>query len=73
MALASQEAKFIHNWQVSILNAARDCDLTLVRCVRMIIRIVMPNTSPPFDLAEHAQQLEISLEDKEAWRRGPGF
>jgi hypothetical protein len=40
--------------------------LTLVRCVRMIIRIVMPNTSPPLDLAEHAKQLEISSEDKEA-------
>jgi hypothetical protein len=66
MALSPQEAKFVHNWQVSILNAARDCDLTLVRCVRMIIRIVMPNTSPPLDLAEHAKQLEISPEDKEA-------
>jgi hypothetical protein len=66
MALAPQEAKFIHNWQVSILNAARDCDLTLVRCVRMIIRIVTPNTSPALDLAENAKQLEISPEDKEA-------
>jgi hypothetical protein len=66
MALAPQEARFIHNWQVSVLNVARDCDLTLVRCVRMIIRIVMPNTSPPLDLAEHAKQLEISPEDKEA-------
>jgi hypothetical protein len=66
MALSPQEAKFVYNWQVSILNAARDCDLTLVRCVRMIIRIVMPNTSPPLDLAEHAKQLEISPEDKEA-------
>jgi len=66
MALSPQEAKFVYNWQVSILNAARDCDLTLVRCVRMIIRIVMPNTSPPLDMAEHAKQLEISPEDKEA-------
>jgi len=66
MALAPQEAKFIHNWQVSVLNAARDCDLTLVRCVRMTIRIVMPNTSPALDLAEHAKQFEISPEDKEA-------
>jgi hypothetical protein len=66
MALASQEAKFIHNWRVSVLNAAKDCELTLVRCVRMIIRIVMPNTSPPLDLAEHAKQLGISPEDKEA-------
>jgi hypothetical protein len=66
MALAPEEAKFVLNWQVSILNAVRDCDLTLVRCVRMIIRIVMPNTSPTLDLAEHAKQLEISLEDKEA-------
>jgi hypothetical protein len=66
MVLAPQEAKFIHNWQASILNAAKDCDLTLVRCVRMIIRIVRPNTSPPLDLAEHAKQLEISPEDKEA-------
>jgi hypothetical protein len=66
MALAPQEAKFVLNWQVSILNAVRDCDLTLVRCVRMIIRIVMPNTSPTLDLAEHAKQLEISPEDKEA-------
>jgi hypothetical protein len=56
----------VYNWQVSILNAARDCDLTLVRCMRMIIRIVMPNTSPPLDMAEHAKQLEISSEDKEA-------
>ncbi len=66
MALAPQEAKFVLNWQVSILNAVRDCDLTLVRCVRMIIRIVMPNTSPTLDLAEHTKQLEISPEDKEA-------
>jgi hypothetical protein len=66
MALAPQEATFIHNWPLSILDAARDCDLTLVRCVRMIIRIVMPNTSPPLDLAEHAKQLEISPKDKEA-------
>jgi hypothetical protein len=66
MALSPQEAEFVYNWQVSILNAARDCDLTLVCCVRMIIRIVMPNTSPPFDLAEHVKQLEISSEDKEA-------
>jgi hypothetical protein len=66
MALAPEEAKFVLNWQVSILNAVRDCDLTLVRCVRMIIRIVMPNTSPTLDLAEHAKQPEISLEDKEA-------
>jgi hypothetical protein len=42
MALAPEEAKFVLNWQVSILNAVKDCDLTLVRCVRMIIRIVMP-------------------------------
>jgi hypothetical protein len=66
MALSPQEAEFLYNWQVSILNAARDCDLTLVRCVRMIIRILMPNTSPPLDLAEHVKQLEISPEDKEA-------
>jgi len=66
MALAPQEAKFVLNWQVSILNAVRDCDLTLVRYVRMIISIVMPNTSPTLDLAEHAKQLEISPEDKEA-------
>jgi hypothetical protein len=66
MALAPEEAKFVLNWQVSILNAVRDCDLTLVRCVRMIIRIVMPNTGPTLDLAEHAKQLEISPEDKEA-------
>ncbi len=51
---------------MSILNAVRDCDLTLVRCVRMIVRIVMPNASPTLDLAEHAKQLEISPEDKEA-------
>jgi hypothetical protein len=66
MSLSPQESEFVYNWQVSILNAARDCDLTLVRCVRMIIRIVMPNTSPPLDLAEHAKQLEISSEDKGA-------
>ncbi len=66
MALAPQEAKFVLNWQVSILNAVRNCDLTLVRCVRMIVRIVMPNISPTLDLAEHAKQLEISPEDKEA-------
>ena len=66
MALAPQEAKFVLNWQVLILNAVRDCDLALVRCVRMIIRVVMPNTSPTLDLAEHAKQLGISLEDKEA-------
>jgi len=66
MALAPEEAKFILNWQMSILNAVGDCDLTLVRCVRMIIRIVMPNTSPTLDLAKHAEQSEISLEDKEA-------
>jgi len=66
MALSPQESEFVHNWQLSILNVARDCDLTLVRCVRMIIRIVMPNTSPTLDLAEHAKQLEISPEDKEA-------
>jgi hypothetical protein len=72
MALSPREAEFVYNWQVSILNAARDCDLTLVRCVRMIIRIVMPNTGPPLDLAEHVKQLEISSEDKEAlvmWTR----
>ncbi len=65
----------MYNWQVSILNAARDCDLTLVRCVRMIIRIVMPNTSPPLDLTEHAKQSKISSEYKEAvvaWIRLPG-
>jgi hypothetical protein len=66
MALSPQETEFVYNWQVSILNAARDCDLTLVRCVRMIIRIVMPNTSPPLDLTEHVKQSEISSEDKEA-------
>ncbi len=66
MALYPQESEFVYNWQLSILNAARDCDLILVRCVRMIIRIVMPNTSPPLDLAEHAKQLAISPEDKEA-------
>jgi hypothetical protein len=66
MELSPQEAKFVYNWQVSILNAARDCDLTLVRCVRMIIRIVMPNTSLPLDMAEHTKQLKISPEDKEA-------
>ncbi len=66
MALAPPEAEFVLNWQVSILNAVRDCDLTLVRCVRMIIRIVMPNTGPTLDLAEHAKQLEISPDDKEA-------
>jgi hypothetical protein len=66
MALSPQESEFVYNWQLSILNATRDCDLTLVRYVRMIIRIVMPNTSPTLDLAEHAKQLEISPEDKEA-------
>jgi hypothetical protein len=38
----------------------------------MIVRIVMPNTSPTLNLAEHAKQLEISPEDKEAlvtWTR----
>jgi hypothetical protein len=66
MALSPQETEFVYNWQVSILNAARDCDLTLVRCVRMIIRIVMPNSSPPLDLTEHAKQTKISPADKEA-------
>jgi hypothetical protein len=66
MAVSPQESEFVYNWQLSILNAARDCDLVLVRCVRMIIRIVMPNTSTPLDLAEHAKQLAISPEDKEA-------
>jgi hypothetical protein len=72
MALSPQETEFVYNWQVSILNAARDCDLTLVLCVRMIIRIVMPNSGPPLDLTEHAKQTEISTADKEdvvAWIR----
>jgi hypothetical protein len=72
MALSTQEMKFVNNWKVSIFNATRDCDLTLVRCVRRIIRIVMPNTSPPLDLAEHAKQPKISPEDKKAlvmWSR----
>ena len=66
MALSTQETKFVNNWKVSILNAARDCDLTLVRCVRMIHRIVMPNSSSRLDLMEHARQTEFSTEDKEA-------
>jgi hypothetical protein len=66
MVLSPQESEFVYNWQLSVLNAARDCDLTLAHCVRMIIRIAMPNTSPTFDLTEHAKQLEISPEDKEA-------
>jgi hypothetical protein len=66
MALSPQETEFVYNWQVSILNSARDCDLALVRCVRMIIRIVMPNSGPPLDLTEHAKQSEISAADKEA-------
>jgi len=66
MALSPRETEFVYNWQVSILDAARDCDLTLVHWVRMIIRIMMPNTSPPLDLTEHAKQSEISSEDKEA-------
>jgi hypothetical protein len=66
MALSTQEVEFVNNWKVSVSNATRDGDLTLVRCVRRIIRIVMPNTSPPLDLAEHAKQSEISPEDKKA-------
>jgi hypothetical protein len=66
MALSPQETKFVNNWKVSIFNAIRDCDLTLVRCVRMIHRIVMPNSSSRLDLTEHARQSEFSTEDKEA-------
>jgi hypothetical protein len=66
MALSTQETKFVNNWKVSILNAARDCDLVLARCVRMIHRIVMPNSSSRLDLMEHARQTEFSTEDKEA-------
>jgi len=66
MALSTQETKFVNDWKVSISNATRDCDLTLVRCVRMIHRIVMPNSSSRLDLTEHARQTEFSTEDKEA-------
>jgi hypothetical protein len=66
MALSLQETEFVYNWQLSTLNAARDCDLALVRCVRLIIRIVMPNSAPPLDLRLHAMQTKISAADKEA-------
>ncbi len=56
----------MHNWKVSIFNATRDCDLTLVGCVRMIHRIMMPNSSPRLDLSERAKQTEFSTADKEA-------
>ncbi len=56
----------MYNWQLSVLKAARDCDLALVQCVRLITRIVMPNSAPPLNLTEHAKQTEISAADKEA-------
>jgi hypothetical protein len=66
MALSLQETEFVYNWQLSVLNAARDRDLVLVRCVRLILRIVRPNSAPTIDLTEHAKQTDISAADKEA-------
>jgi hypothetical protein len=66
MTLSPQETEFVHNWQLSVLNAARDRDLVLVRCVRLILRIARPNSAPPLDLTEHAKQTDISAVDKEA-------
>jgi hypothetical protein len=66
MALSPQETEFVYNWQLSVLTAARDPDLVLVRCVRLILRIAEPNSALTIDLTEHAKQTTISAADKEA-------
>jgi len=66
MALPPREKQYIVNWQLSIISAARNHDLEFVRCLRLISRIMMPNSASPIYLAEHAKQADYSDMDNEA-------
>jgi hypothetical protein len=66
MALPPREKQYIVNWQLSIIGAVRNHDLEFVWCLRLISWIMMPNSAPPIDMAEHAKQADYSDMDKEA-------
>jgi hypothetical protein len=66
MAMPPRERQYITNWQLSIITAARIHDLEFIRCLRLISQVMMPNSAPPIDLADHAKQDDYSGEDKQA-------
>jgi hypothetical protein len=66
MAMPPRERQYITNLQLSIIAAVRVHDLEFVRCLRLISRVMMPNSAPPIDLADHAKQEDYSDVDKQA-------
>jgi hypothetical protein len=66
MAMPPRERQYITNWQLSIIAAARVHDLEFVRCLRLISQVMMPNSAPPVDLADHTKQDHYSDVDKQA-------
>jgi hypothetical protein len=64
MAMPPRERQYITNWQLSIIAAARVHDLEFIRCLRLISQVMMPNSAPPINLADHAKQEDYSDMDK---------
>jgi hypothetical protein len=62
--LSPSEVAYLQNWQKSPLNLAKDRDLELIRCLRIISQRIMPNMGPPFNLEEHKKQTEFSEADE---------
>jgi hypothetical protein len=62
--LSPSEVAYLQSWQKSLLNLAKDKDLELIRCLRIISQRIAPNLGPPFNLEEHKKQTEFSDADK---------
>jgi hypothetical protein len=62
--LTPLEVEYLRSWQKLLVNLARDKDLELIRCLRIISQRIMPRMGPPFDLEEHKKQTEFSEADE---------
>jgi len=62
--LSPSEVAYLQSWQKSFLNLAKDKDLELIRCLRIISQRIIPNLGPPFNLEEHKKQTEFSDADE---------
>ena len=62
--LSPSEVAYLQSWQKSLLNLAKDKDLELIKCLRIISQRIAPNLGPPFNLEEHKKQTEFSDADE---------
>ncbi len=62
--LSPPQVAYLQRWQKSLLNLAKDKDLELIRCLRIISQRVAPNLGPPLNLEEHKKQTEFSDADE---------